>query len=1367
MTSFQKKIMNAFDRLAPDRQAVLELLSVAYRPMSRTRAMNLVVEAGIKNGDGKRFYPKEWKSLVDRLLKKQLLAKVEREIVVRPQVIELITRRAEAGGRLDRWDAAASPKQVFSWGRFYERPSDLLAAIRIAAHRNDGEMFLNLLGDWYEQFGGHDWVETFDSPFDREWMMSRVPAIRDPSLDLVVTRAHASLAPADEAIELVKELIVTHAGDPDVTSLSEHYAIAGRVSDARAWLHPEDFVARETMEGWLHFLEGDDAQAIRSFESAIARFKKKTRKRKIALQETGGIFYPLALLRSAGIDRLDEVRAWADAAHQDAQNSHHNLYAFLLYVVDALEGKPDATRSLAAYVDHINRMYPLDAFFYLIVLFWVDRTTCRKQVKEIERLRKTAAAGGYQWVVDTCDTLVERLNQRVPRRAANPASGQHPSILDVVRETAPWELSLSALERVGAQRPSVDKPARTSRLVWRVSLNRGWIDVTPVEQRMSKAGKWSKGRAIALKRLHGSKRPDFVTDHDVRVCEAIEVEGTGGYRYGGLHYYLDSGRALSLLAGHPAVYRAEDPNIRLDVVLEDPALKVTDRGSHVHVALVPAPPPDGQERIIREVSESRLVVTDFEKRHRDILETIGPEGLEVPAEAKDRVIRAVSAVSELVTVHSNVAGADTETPAVDAVSTPHLHLTPFGHGLRVEPLVRPFGASGPTERPGAGGEVLFSTVDDQRSSARRDLEEEKALLDAVVVDCPCLSPGRFDGVAWVLSDPSDCLELLVELEALEDRVVVAWPEGESMKIRDHAHPDQLSLKVRRQRDWFAIDGSLTLDSGLVLKLKDLLSRHDEGVGRFLALGKGEFVALSERFRRHLMALEAYSEETAKGLRFHPARTAAFEGLIEEAGEADADAAWSARLKAFKDAQSIEPEVPTTLQATLRDYQEEGFRWASRLAAWGAGACLADDMGLGKTIQALAVALDRAPDGPALVVAPTSVCANWMDEARRYTPTLRPIPFGTKDRVETIKGLGAFDLLVCSYGLLHQEASRLAEVDWETIVLDEAQAIKNRGTMRSKAAMKLKGGFKMITTGTPLENHLGELWNLFQFTNPGLLGSLKSFNTAFASPIQEHDSEEKKAQLRRLIQPFILRRTKAAVLDELPPRTEITIRVDMSDEERALYEAVRSRAVEDLEGEDPNPVQILAEITKLRRACCHPRLVVEDSKATSSKHEAVLETVDDLLDNGHKALVFSQFVSHLAILREALDARGIDYRYLDGSTPAKERKRQVDAFQSGEGELFLISLRAGGQGLNLTAADYVLHLDPWWNPAVEDQASDRAHRIGQDRPVTVYRFVMKDTIEEKIVDLHGEKRDLADSLLEGADMSGKLSAAELLELMRGD
>ncbi len=361
------------------------------------------------------------------------------------------------------------------------------------------------------------------------------------------------------------------------------------------------------------------------------------------------------------------------------------------------------------------------------------------------------------------------------------------------------------------------------------------------------------------------------------------------------------------------------------------------------------------------------------------------------------------------------------------------------------------------------------------------------------------------------------------------------------------------------------------------------------------------------------------------------------------------------------------------------------------------------------------------------------------------------------------------MLVVSYGLMQQESDLLGSVKWHTIVLDEAQAIKNITAKRSQAAMNLKGDFRIITTGTPIENHLGELWTLFNFINPGLLGPLKRFNERFAVPVERNNDRRVKKRLKKLIQPFILRRNKTGVLEELPAKTEVMLHVEMDKKERAFYEALRQNALQNLE-QDTAPagqkhLKILAEIMRLRRACCHPRLIMPESPLSGAKLTLFGEVISELLENRHKALVFSQFVGHLEILREYLDGKKIDYRYLDGSTPAKARQDQVARFQKGEGDLFLISLKAGGLGLNLTAASYVIHMYPWWNPAVEDQASDRAHQIGQQHPVTVYRLVTRGTIEEKIISLHRKKRDLADSLLDGSDMSGKISAVELLRLIR--
>jgi SNF2 family DNA or RNA helicase len=626
-----------------------------------------------------------------------------------------------------------------------------------------------------------------------------------------------------------------------------------------------------------------------------------------------------------------------------------------------------------------------------------------------------------------------------------------------------------------------------------------------------------------------------------------------------------------------------------------------------------------------------------------------------------------------------------------------------------------------------------------------------------------------DAHELIVDDLAGSLELLLELQAYPGPVSTEWPEGRELRVRA-AGAKGLKLRLAKERDWFSLTGDVTIDEGQVLEMQFLLDRLERAPGRFIALDDGRFIALTHQLQTQLSQLANVSEIHNGARRVHKFAAPALDQALGDAGEITADAAWKYHVARIRQAASWTPQIPATLQAELRDYQAEGFLWLSRLAQWGAGACLADDMGLGKTVQAIAIMLERAANGPILVVAPTSVCPNWVSEITRFAPTLNPQRFATAaDRAALVAGLSPYDVLICSYGLLHQESELLASRDWSTLVLDEAQAIKNAQTKRARASVEINAAFRLALTGTPIENYLDELWSLMNFLNPGLLGSREAFQKRFAIPIERDRDAHARQALRTLIRPFLLRRTKAAVLSELPPRNEQTITVEMSEPERIFYEALRQRALETIDALDSakgkRKIHILAEITRLRRACCNPALIDPGIGVPSAKLDAILDLVDELLRNRHRALVFSQFTGHLALLRAALDSRNIAYEYLDGGTPPADRERRVAAFQAGGAPLFLISLRAGGTGLNLTAADYVLHLDPWWNPAVEDQASDRAHRIGQDRPVTIYRLVMQDSIEEKILALHRDKRDLANDLLEGGEIAARLSEEELVDLIR--
>ncbi|MEO5345754.1 MAG: DEAD/DEAH box helicase [Magnetococcus sp. YQC-9] len=836
--------------------------------------------------------------------------------------------------------------------------------------------------------------------------------------------------------------------------------------------------------------------------------------------------------------------------------------------------------------------------------------------------------------------------------------------------------------------------------------------------------------------------------------------------YGGSFYEFNWPKAMLALAGHPLVFLESDPTVNVEVVRVEPELLVEKSGAQVNIRY--ADPVSGEGvRAIRE-SPTRIKLIEVTTAHKKIADILGDKGLRVPVRAKEQVMQAMRAIAPLVTIHSGIGGGIADIEEVTADSQPHLHLLPHGDGLKVNLLVRPFSGEGPCFQPGRGGRTIIAEVRGRRVQTHRNLQEESNRAQEVLTACPTLVAQEGES-EWLIEEPDACLEFLLEVQSMAERLVVAWPDGEKLRVGRPVAMDALRVQIQRNQDWFAMHGEVTLDDGLVLEMERLLELLRGREGRFVPLGDGRFLALTELFRKRLAELDAFSEKQSKGRRFHPLAGELFRDLLQEAGAVDADRHWKAHLKRIRQVQGLEPELPSTVQAELRDYQLTGFRWLARLAAWGVGGCLADDMGLGKTLQALALLLSCAKEGPSLVVAPTSVGLNWLAEIDRFTPTLKGIMFGGGQRQQTLEGLQPFDVVICSYGLLQQESELLAQVRWNVIVLDEAQAIKNRLTKRSQSAMALIGSFRLITTGTPVENHLGELWNLFQFINPGLLGSLESFNERFAVPIERYGDKSAQKRLKQLIQPFLLRRTKNQVLEELPSRTEIVLNVEMSPEELTLYETLRRKAIEEiasLQGpSEQKRFRILAEIMRLRRACCNSRLVLPESPIESSKLALFWEVVEELLANRHKVLVFSQFVDHLAILRALLDEKGVCYQYLDGSTPARERQERVAAFQAGVGELFLISLKAGGMGINLTAADYVIHMDPWWNPAVEDQASDRAHRIGQTRPVTIYRLITTQTIEEKIVALHRHKRDLADGLLEGGDLSGRLSVEDLMNMLR--
>jgi len=479
-----------------------------------------------------------------------------------------------------------------------------------------------------------------------------------------------------------------------------------------------------------------------------------------------------------------------------------------------------------------------------------------------------------------------------------------------------------------------------------------------------------------------------------------------------------------------------------------------------------------------------------------------------------------------------------------------------------------------------------------------------------------------------------------------------------------------------------------------------------------------------------------------------------------------------RLQNFDGIQNITP--PATLKAELRDYQKEGLNWLQFLRKYDLGGILADDMGLGKTVQTLAHLLEekrnKRNDLPSLVVAPTSLMVNWSREAARFAPSLSVLVLQGTERKNKFHLINDFDVILTTYPLLSRDTDILMQHQWHLVILDEAQHIKNPKSKAALTARQLKTRHRLCLTGTPMENHLGELWSQFHFLMPGLLGNEKRFRRLFRTPIEKFQDADRSKQLRSRIAPFMLRRHKSEVATELPPKTEILSQVELDGAQRDLYETIRVSMHERVKqaihsnGIGRSQIVILDALLKLRQVCCHPQLL-KLSSAKKVKHSAklnqLMEMLPEMVEEGRRILLFSQFTSMLAIIESEITRHKIPFVKLTGQT--RDRATPIDEFQAGKVPVFLISLKAGGSGLNLTAADTVIHYDPWWNPAAENQATDRAHRIGQDKPVFVYKMITAGTVEEKIVEMQVKKQALADSLFSEGSKGSAISSDDLQAL----
>ncbi|MFP5417436.1 MAG: SNF2-related protein [Actinomycetes bacterium] len=619
-------------------------------------------------------------------------------------------------------------------------------------------------------------------------------------------------------------------------------------------------------------------------------------------------------------------------------------------------------------------------------------------------------------------------------------------------------------------------------------------------------------------------------------------------------------------------------------------------------------------------------------------------------------------------------------------------------------------------------------------------------------------------------------DVLPGLATREDVVVEQNRQAPTFTEATDGPTVSLAVTDSAHGDWFDLAVEVSV-AGEQVPFAELFAALAAGEDHLL-LDSGTWFSLDrpelDQLRQLIDEARALVDHEGSTFRLRPEHAGLWQELVELGVVAEQSAAWQGAIGALLDLESLpEAEPPAGLQATLRPYQLTGFRWLAFLWRSRLGGILADEMGLGKTVQALALAqaaheageLDR----PMLVVAPTSVIGTWASEAAKFAPDLRVVTISGTDRrrgTDLADAVGDAQVVLTSYTLLRLEADAYHALTWSAVFLDEAQFVKNHASKAYQAVRRLRARHKVALSGTPLENNLMDLWSLLSITAPGLFVDPKAFAEVYRRPIESGDADAL-GRLHRRIRPLILRRTKAAVAAELPDKQEQVVPVELAPAHRKLYDrhlARERQKVLGLVGDlSRNRITILRSLTLLRQLSLAPSLVDPDYPAGSAKIDALLEWLEEVVSEGHRALVFSQFTGFLGLVRARLGAEGIAYEYLDGRT--RDRAARIDAFRTGDAPVFLISLKAGGFGLTLTEADYVFILDPWWNPAAESQAIDRTHRIGQDKPVNVYRLVSADTIEEKVVALQERKRHLFDTVVgQASDLAAPLSADDIRGLL---
>ncbi|MGK0366038.1 MAG: hypothetical protein ACI85O_003109, partial [Saprospiraceae bacterium] len=952
--------------------------------------------------------------------------------------------------------------------------------------------------------------------------------------------------PWDTAIENnvnthLQKALFNKSFDVVLTNYLAYLLLWGRfdeIKDTPHDLHNNSFYLMTL--GCVYLFEGDYHSADDTFKKALIAHKATPSQDRNIPAFSMSFFYFMSFSRKYGAG-LKKLKNGAD---------HFSTYPTILFpsgenlLIPLSYFAKNKINKAKTHLNNYTPESPLEAVLQAHIMYWLEGEISSQMLDDLEDILENCIEKNILWLQMETRKALSLFSKTDKLRESHEAQYQIlatqlgcVSLVNLVPKVEAWERTLMSMESFFKKGEVKDafQEGKTKRLVFFADFDRNPAEFEIKIQIISKKGGWTKGKKASYGDLQ-NYLTEFANTKEKRIINVFSSWEEDDSYTSFSNYYYDSDKLYPLLIDFPHIYHAKNTNVAIALKKGEPSVSIEETSDAFNVQLTYLPTTEGVN--VLKDSPTSYSCVDFSEDQYEILSYFSSKEISFPKKVGTKLLGFIDQLKELIPVETLLEKDISELTQYEGDSRPHIHLLPTGNTFQIDIFSKPLKDVNHYFEIGTGKSRFTEYIDNEKVLISRDLPEELRQTDEILSLLDLPKRRQENSLCWSLETPQECLKILSALSPLrvEEKVVVEWPKGEKLKVVGELNSSDMELRISKGKDyWFKLDGEIKVNEHLVFSLQKLLELTEENESDFIEISDGQFLSLTTKLQKQLKASRAILQKGKdNSMQFHNLAGSAIESLFDDA-QLESDKFWEEQQQRLAKAKKIRPKVPAEFQATLRPYQNKGFKWMMQLAEWGVGGCLADDMGLGKTIQGLAVLCSRSKEGPAFVVAPASVCRNWLREAEKFAPQLRPQIFGQGDRAKMLNGAKKGDLIISSYGLMQTEIEQLSKIEFGTIILDESQAIKNYNTKRFKAAIQLNGKLRMATTGTPVENHLGELWSLFHFINPGLLGSKSYFIQRFGAPITNGDKGAMQS-LRNLVKPFILRRKKSQVLKDLPSKT---------------------------------------------------------------------------------------------------------------------------------------------------------------------------------------------------------------------------------------